>query len=167
LKSKKLKIGECVKISGIFDKKKFAALLKVKRIESSITKKQLGSYIGRSLMQIQRYEDINGDQQQYPSLEVFVELCTILQINPLEILNIKISNSDELIPEQLIKEFIVYKDRMHWTCIKCGGKNSDYDDYRKLNVKQIVEKKFACEHCGYYHDGVLSETIKENTKIKR
>lgn len=165
-KTKKLQPKTNMFISGTFDENKFAKILYEKRTKAGLSRSQLASLINRQFIQIQRYET-PGSIQQFPPLKLLVELCVLLQINPLEILNVEISESGACNNKNIINNFSIYKDRLHWYCIDCGCKNSDYDNYTKLSHKDISNKKLACEVCGYYHDGIDFSKIKENIHYRK
>jgi len=160
INSNQQSVDKIIKVTGEFNRKKFARLLKEKRIQLGLTKKELGSYINRKQMQIQRYET-ESDYEDLPQLNLFVDLCVQLQINPNDLLNVNLSYEDNIAnKEKLIDDYNICKDRMYWKCKDCKGKNVDYDNYVKINKKKLMKKQFECEHCSSFYNGINLSKLK-------
>jgi transcriptional regulator with XRE-family HTH domain len=160
-----------LKVSGKFNPTKFAKLLKSKREEFGYSMSTVAMMIGKNKQQIQRYESSdNYPLKNFPPLDIFVELCIIYNINPNELLNVNISE-EEIIKykERLIEDYEIKKDRMYWDCHADGcirKKNVDYDEYNKMSTNTILNKKFECEHCGMFYNGINPDKLKYNIKFK-
>ncbi len=143
----------------------FYSVMKLKRIERGMSMSDLGIEIGKSSMQIQRYESSDEKWRQYPTLEVFRRICLALQVDANEFLGLNKTFSDKgkrkvvgdtiyewfirgFALEEIIKKHLMSNKAVIWICPACSKENISYINFK--DKADILNMKFQCEHdeCG-------------------
>jgi transcriptional regulator with XRE-family HTH domain len=111
----------------------FQKRLRQIRTQRGLTTKKLGELIGRTDIQIQRYERIQMFSSQQPSLDAIRELCIALQCSPEWLLGIKVINCLDDPEDGVIYQYSVETRGVNnvptlvWTCPNCNMCNIHYD----------------------------------------
>ncbi len=151
----------------------FPKILRKLREQKKLTRKQFGLAIGKEDYQVQRYEALKG-QKALPSIETFMRMCLILQIDPSELLGLEWVNAEQAPEPGIIYKWTIGKPsdlitkfmKFHWQCSNhfCQHHNIEYNAY-KLN--KFVKSQFMCESCNtlfYKIHGVENDKKKKRNK---
>lgn len=145
------------------DKKEIGKRFRESRKLAGITRKNLAEHINKGPQQINRYED----GAQMPSLEVFSQICSYLEIDPKIILGLEWKDAKERPNCHYIYSWKIVGDyrKIKWICPECGEMNIIYGDWNiykghyikdldvgKLNVSKIEGEEYICSKCETKYD---------------
>lgn len=145
----------------VIDEFVFPIMLKKIRLQMKMTKKQLGIKVGRTEQQIQRYETIDGiGRHQLPPLFVFRNICVALQVDANMLLGTFWKHSDKPFNHNVVYEWNLKGDTLHWICPMCRKENITYNDFRK-KPSLINKQSVQCEYdeCGAYFEKLNMEKL--------
>jgi transcriptional regulator with XRE-family HTH domain len=137
----------------------FADMLTKYRKMRNLSLDQLAVLLGKNKQQVFRYERKNGDyDKQLPPLEVFSELCYIMQIDPKVFLHMEWVNVDDFPEDGIIYRYNIcnHDKKLYWLCPKCNRLNLEVDVIFK--GKSIFE--LYCSECNEMYSNLYNKNIK-------